>query len=163
MPPACPQWGWGWAGDRGSPTAPSVGHRPRASSLPAPCAALSATAFGPDEGPSQPSASSAPGMSGWALKALVASGCYFAGTGGPSGEVNGPLGPSLSLSPPLFTGGWQQLKGGHVCLSLLQKKKLLFNLPKCLTHSLQINKPTNTAISGPNFGSSEKPLETTVS
>lgn len=42
---------------------------------------------------------------------------------------------------PLSTGG-RQLKGRHFCLSLLQKKKLLFNLPKCLTHSLQINQPT---------------------
>ena len=48
-----------------------------------------------------------------------------------------PASPFHSLS----TGG-RQLKGRHFCLSLLQKKKLLFNLPKCLTHSLQINQPT---------------------
>lgn len=48
-----------------------------------------------------------------------------------------PASPLHSLS----TGG-RQLKGRHFCLSLLQKKKLLFNLPKCLTHSLKINQPT---------------------
>lgn len=46
--------------------------------------------------------------------------------------------PFLYVST-LFAGRWLQLKGGNLRLSLLGK---LFNLPKCLTHSLQINQPT---------------------
>lgn len=62
------------------------------------------------------------------------------------------LGPSLPLTLPTFVHRRTVAAQRRAHLSeSLQEKKLLFNLPKCLTHSLRINKPPNTALSRPNL------------
>lgn len=71
------------------------------------------------------------------------------------------LGPTLSLPLPSVYRMVAAQRRAPLSESPLWKKKLLFNLPKCLTHSSQIHKPT--ALSRPNSGGSEKPLETSVS
>lgn len=62
------------------------------------------------------------------------------------------LGLSLSLPLPTFVHRTTAAqRRALLSESALREKKFPFNLPKCLTHSLQINKPTNTPLSRPNL------------